>query len=262
MKLLLLLTLFTTTPLLAKNLIIAHFDPFDGAKSNNSETIARQVTKNLKQKGINVLLCPLETSFEKAYPQLENCINKFPADLTIVLGETGCKLKAEFVGRNLDKTYGPDNSGVERDNTPIVKNANPHISLRYPLPQMYCGLSSDLRKKVTLSNNAGSFVCNNVAFQMRYNHQDKMMGLIHVPSHFCKNIQASNIESIKVIEEMILTGLNTSDNGVYLPHYSNSEEIPMTKDEIRRASRTVEDKCYRSFYQSIKGVDSRGIWPF
>src|SRR5690606_34786330 len=206
--------------------------------------------------------CPLETSFEKAYPQLENCLKKFNTDMTIVLGETGCKLKAEFVGRNIDKTYGPDNSGVERHNTPIIKDAEPFLSLRYPLPQMYCGLPSELRRKVALSNNAGSFVCNNVAYQMRYNYQDQMMGLIHVPSHFCKNIQASNIESIKIIEEMIINGLGTSDNGLYLPHQSNSENIPMTKDEIKRASRSVEDKCYQNFYQSLKGVDSRGIWPF
>lgn len=261
MKLFLFLA-FLTTQVKAQSLIIAHFDPFDGAKINNSETVAQMVLKDLKTKGIQVSLCPLQTSFEKAYPQLRNCLQNDEANLVIGLGETGCKLKAEFVGRNLDKTYGPDNLGVERNNTTIIKDADFYLSLRYPLPQMYCGLSSEERKKVNLSNNAGSFVCNNVAFQARYFHSEKMVGFIHVPSHFCKNLQQTNKENSQIIAKMIHTALTTEDNGPYLPHDSNFEKIPITKDLIRKASKSVDTRCYQEFYSRLRGVDSRGLWPF
>ncbi|HLW57473.1 MAG TPA: hypothetical protein VKY27_08815 [Bacteriovoracaceae bacterium] len=262
MKLLLFLVLITTSQLKAQNLIIAHFDPFDGAKVNNSETVAQMVYKELKSMGINASLCPLQTSFEKAYPQLKNCLQNIEADLVIGLGETGCKLKAEFVGRNLDKTYGPDNLGVERNNTPIIATGAPYLSLRYPLPQMYCGLSTEERKRLNLSNNAGSFVCNNVAYQMRYFHPEKMVGFIHVPSHFCKNLKQTNKENSQIITKMITVALSTEDNGPYLPHESNSEEIPITKDQLRKASRSVDNKCYQDFYSRLRRVDSRGFWPF
>lgn len=258
----LLLTLLTTS-VSAQSLIIAHFDPFDGAKSNNSETVAKMVAKGLLKKGIKVKLCGLQTSFEKGYQQFNNCLKSSgPQDLIIGLGETGCKLKAEFVGRNLDKTYGPDNLGVERHNSEIIKGASPHLSLRYPLPQMYCALSKDERSKINLSNNAGSFVCNNVAYQMRYHHPEKMIGFIHVPSHFCKGIEQSNIENALILEKMISAGMSTQNNGIYLPHHTNSEEMPLNKNEIRNAAKSVEDKCHQDFYKTLKGVDQRGIWPF
>lgn len=262
MKLFLLLSLISLTAT-AKNVIIGHFDPFDGAQSNNSETVAKMVARRLQAQGINVKICSLQTSFQRAYPQFEECLKDTSSlDLVIGLGETGCKLKAEFVGRNLDKTYGPDNLGVERDNTPIIKGADPFLSLRYPLPQMYCALPRDLRKKIVLSNNAGSFVCNNTAYQMRYHHPERMIGFIHVPQATCRNVAVSNTQDALIIEKMIIAGMKTTDNGVYLPHYSNSEEIPLTRREIKTAHESVDSKCYQDFYNEIKGVDSRGLWPF
>lgn len=247
----------------AQGLILAHFDAFDGSPKNNSETIAHALKKNLMAQGIEVALCPLQTSFERAYLQFSECLTKFgPQKLILALGETGCKLKAEFVGRNLDKTYGPDNFGVERHNIPINKKAPPYLSLRYPLPQMYCSLPHKLRKKVYISNNAGTFVCNNTAFQMRYHHPEKMIGFIHVPSHSCKGVQKSNIENIKILEEMIIAGLNAEDNGAFLPHETNSEEIPFTKAGLKEAAKSVEEKCFEDFYKGLKAVDSRVLWPF
>lgn len=262
MKTLLFLALITTQ-VQAQNVILAHFDPFDGATFNNSETVANAVAGGLKTKGIKVKVCALKTSFKKAYVAFDKCLKEAgPTDLVIGIGETGCQLKAEFVGRNLDKTYGPDNDGENRDNTPIVAGGQAHLSLRYPLPQMYCGLSKSERSQVLLSNNAGSFVCNNVAYQMRYHHPDKMIGFIHVPSHNCKNLKETNKQNVVLIEKMILTGLLTQDNDVFLPHASNSEEIPMTKNEIKNAQNSFKDACYQDFYKTIKAVDGRRLWPF
>jgi pyrrolidone-carboxylate peptidase len=263
MKKLLFLALIITLKVQAQNVILAHFDPFDGASFNNSETVANAVAAGLKNKGIKVKVCALKTSFKKAYAAFDKCLEAAPpADLVIGLGETGCQLKAEFVGRNLDKTYGPDNDGENRDNTPIIPGAQSFLSLRYPLPQMYCGLSKSERNLVALSNNAGSFVCNNVAYQMRYHHPEKMIGFIHVPSHNCKNLNESNKQNVALIGKMILKGLSTQDNDAFLPHASNSEEIPMTKNEIRNAQNSFDDPCYQEFYKTIKAVDGRRLWPF
>lgn len=258
----LLFALLTNT-VSAQNLIIAHFDAFDGAKSNNSETVARMLARSLSAKGIKVKLCALQTSFEKAYGQFDQCIkNSSSQDLIIGLGETGCQLKAEFVARNNDLTFGPDNLGVERQNTPIITTGEALLSLRYPLPQMFCALSPREQRKIEISNNAGSFVCNNVAYQMRHHHPEKMIGFIHVPSHFCRRLEQTNKENSLIIEKMILAGLQTQDNGSYLPHHSNSEEMPLHKNEIRQAYQSVQDSCHQSFYKSLKGVDQRGFWSF
>lgn len=257
-----LLLILITTQVQAKKLIIAHFDPFDGAKLNNSETVAKEVMGRLQNKGIEILLCPLSTSFQLAYPQLKKCLESFKTDLVIGLGESGCKLKAEFTARNNDKTFGPDNLGEERNHTQIIKDGAPYLSIRYPLPQMYCALNAQERRQITISNNAGSFVCNNVAYQMRYFHPEMMIGFIHVPSHTCKNLKHTNREYSLLIQKMILAGLNTPDNGPYLPHETNFEEIPLTKNEIKQARMSVSEKCYQDFYKNLKAIDARAIWPF
>ena len=97
---------------------------------------------------------------------------------------------------------------------------------------------------------------------MRYHHPDKMIGFIHVPSHNCKNLKESNKQNVPLIEKMILKGLLTQDNNVFLPHASNSEEIPMTKNEIKNAQNSFKDACYQEFYKTIKAVDGRRLWPF
>ena len=252
-----------TTQAHAQNVIIAHFDPFDGASFNNSETVAKSLAGGLKAKGIDVKLCPLKTSFQKAYKAFDQCLKAAgPTDLVIGIGETGCKLKVEYVGRNLDKTYGPDNDGENRNNTPIIPGGRDFLSLRYPLPQMYCGLSPKERSLVTLSNDAGSFVCNNVAYQMRHYHPEQMIGFFHVPSHNCKNLTELNKQNVSILEKMIIAGINTKDNGSFLPHSTNNEEMPITKTEIRNARDSFSQNCYQEFYKNIKGVDQRVRWPF
>ena len=67
MKKLLFLALIITLKVQAQNVILAHFDPFDGASFNNSETVANAVAAGLKNKGIKVKVCALKTSFKKAF---------------------------------------------------------------------------------------------------------------------------------------------------------------------------------------------------
>lgn len=255
MKLLIFLALFSTS-LWAKPLVlVSYFDAFNRAPFNNSERIAKALAQrlNLESSPIEVKLCPLNTIFDEAYAQTEECLKALDQAPVMVLGlgEATCDLKIEAMMRNKDKTVGPDNAGNHRHHQTIVAGAPEVIGLRYPLAQMYCALSTNERRDLTVSNNAGSFVCNNTAFQMSHFYEELQYGFIHVPANNCQNLTRRTETAIMALEKMLLKG------ATYLLANENLERLPTKKEELKNLRRQTKDDCEREFYQQLKGADER-----
>ena len=174
--------------------------------------------------------------------------------MVIALGETGCDLKVELMGRNLDRTKGPDNAGIERRGTPIVPGAAPALGLTYPLPEMYCSLPSEVRSQVIVSNSAGSFVCNNLAYQMSYSEVDLNFGFIHVPSHTCRNVKSQNEKIVSALITMISRGMEVSLETPERPR------LPVTKAELEILRKSSGDACMSSFYKAARAYDEKSWW--
>lgn len=254
MKYLILFPLFISS-LWAKPLVlISYFDAFNRAPFNNSEKIARALAERLNHPGseVEVKLCMLNTIFDKAFAQSEECLKALPRTpvLMLGLGESSCELKIEAMMRNLDKTLGPDNAGVHRRNTKIIPEAPEVIGLRYPLAQMYCALNSSEKNHLTVSNNAGSFVCNNTAFQMTHYYPEIQYGFVHVPANNCSNLARKSQVAIESLEKMILKGAS------YLYDNEESGRLPTTKAELSHLRRNTYD-CEKDFYQRLKGRDEK-----
>jgi pyrrolidone-carboxylate peptidase len=257
MKVILLLTVILGSfNLWAKPLVlVSYFDPFGKAPFNNSDRVARALEARFAAPDslINVKLCALETKYEAAYGQLENCKKNLTEIPTLILGlgESSCDLKLEMVMRNKDKTYGPDNGGVERNNTVIIPEAPTALGMTYPLPQMYCALGSKERKNLEVSNNAGSFVCNNVAFQMSYYYPEVSFGFIHVPASNCRKLEKKTEETVSQIERMMVAAIN------HIAVDPVPQRLPVTKAELSdaRARSVNKDQCLSEFYDRAKSFD-------
>jgi pyrrolidone-carboxylate peptidase len=265
MKYLILLTLFAM-PVFAKPLVlISYFDAFSGASFNNSERVAKSLEAkfNVEASPVEIKLCSLNTIFDKAYAQTEDCLKAMTDKpvMVIALGESTCQLKVETIMRNNDKTITPDNAGTNRRNTRIVHEAPDVIGLRYPLPQMYCALTETERSDVDLSNNAGSFVCNNTAFQMSYHFPEIQYGFIHVPANNCANLKKKTEVAVGMLEKMILTGVNylaAADGNEGLPHSSTETRLPTKKDEMKKLRRQYNDNtCLGEYLKKSKASDER-----
>jgi len=264
MKRLIFLTLITSTVWAKPLVVVSYFDSFNRAPFNNSEKIAKALEARLgiENSEIEIKLCALNTIFDQAYAQTEECLKSSPQRpvMVIALGESTCQLKVETMMRNNDKTQGPDNSGISRNNSKIIHGAPEVIGLRYPLPQMYCSLSMQERIDIDLSNNAGSFVCNNTAFQMSYHYPEIQYGFIHVPANNCQNLTQKSDSATMMLEKMILSAvsyLQATDGDVRLPHASNETRLPTRKDEIRKLRRHYDNKdnCINEYLKRSKGAD-------
>jgi pyrrolidone-carboxylate peptidase len=201
--------------------------------------------------------CEVETKFDVSLDQLKDCVDALEEKpvLVIGLGETGCEMKVELMGRNLDRTKGPDNAGEERKNTTIIKGAPEAVGFNYPLPEMYCSLSSGERKEIAISNNAGSFVCNNFAFQTTWSERDLNFGFIHVPSHFCRDVKSKNQKIAMNLLKMIEGGVEKILLSVDRPR------LPVTKQELEvLRNETQNNECLKSFYKQARAWDQKTRW--
>lgn len=236
--------------------LIGHFDSFGKAPFNASEKVAAGLLTAFKDhEQIDLKTCRLSTVFDKSYLELEACYKdlKEPPILVLGLGEFGCDLKVEAWGRNFDKTDGPDNEGNERAGTKIIPEAQAMIGLTYPLPEMYCVLNQDERRSIQVSNNAGSFVCNNLAFQFTHHYADVSFGFIHVPSHHCWFLERRMKKSIEILGKMIEGSLINR----------TPVRLPVEKSELEDLlQKSPEKSCLREFYQRLPGADERAPRPF
>jgi len=251
MKLVLFTLLFSTSLWSKPLVLISHYDPFGGAKSNNSETIAKELERHFSRPDspIRVKLCALETKFDVAFNKTEACLGDERPDMILGLGETGCNLKIETLGRNLDHTRGADNAGVERKNSEIITDAPEAIGFTYPLAEMYCAVEKKARKKIFVSNNAGSFVCNNTAFQLAYRYQEIPSGFIHVPLNSCRNLERINQEVIGQLKKML--------HRVGEIDLSESYRLPTDSYRVREFREYWEDRdeCKHEFFKRTRGVN-------
>lgn len=263
-------TLLMSSAVWAKPVVlISYYDAFSNARFNNSQKIAEALALKLNtpESAVEIKLCALNTIFDKAYGQLEECFKNLREKpvLTLSLGETSCELKVETIMRNKDRTItGPDNAGVSRNGTSIIPEGPEALGLRYPLPQMYCALTKEERSKVKVSNNAGSFVCNNTAYLMSYHYPEIQYGFIHVPSNNCYPLTKLNEDTVHKISKMIpraVTFLLQEDEAPGLPHEQNEIRLETQKKELKQLRQVYQnDACLKEYLTRSKGVDERSLF--
>jgi pyrrolidone-carboxylate peptidase len=257
MKLLIFLGLIPTTLWGKPLVLVSYFDAFNRAPFNNSQRIALALEQRLNRDSspVQLKLCPLNTIFDQAYAQTEDCLKALEQSPVMVLGlgEATCELKLEAMMRNKDKTVAADNAGTHRHMRTIIPGAPEVLGLKYPLPQMYCALNSTERNNLTVSNHAGSFVCNNTAYQMSHYYSELQYGFIHVPANNCANLVRKTELAINSLEKMILKG------ATYLLDNDAPQRLPTKKDELKILRRQTSDECENEYYRKLKGADEKRI---
>lgn len=247
---------FLSSSLWAKPVIlVSYFDAFGRAPFNNSEVVALALYESLKDHpDFELKLCKVRTVFDKSFYELEDCIRSLPEapHMVLSLGESNCNLKIEAMGRNVDYNVGPDNDGVVRNYSSIIKDGPKATGFTYPLPDMYCALSEVERNRVQVSNNAGTFVCNNLSYQVANKLPELNFGFIHVPANSCKDLSEKTSFSIKALEVMIKKAALITDVSV----------LPVKKKELKELRRLHEGTCKGEYFKKLKGIDEKKIWPF
>lgn len=164
-------------------ILITAFDPFGGDKLNPA---LEAVTRMQSPEGISLVKLTVPTIFRQSIETVRTAIKKERPEAVLCVGQAGgrSELTPERVAINIDDARIEDNKGNQPVDQPIFPDGPAAYFSTLPVKAMVReiregGLPS------SLSNTAGTFVCNHLMYGVLYviQHEFPSMrgGFLHVP---------------------------------------------------------------------------------
>jgi len=165
-------------------ILVTGFEPFDGESINP----ALEAVMRLKDhyENTTVIKASLPVVFYKSLSILETLIEKHDPDVILCIGQAGGRthVSIERVGINIDDARIPDNEGQQPIDYPIIENSPAAYFSNLPIKAITNAIQLQ-GIPATVSNSAGTYVCNHVMFGLMdliaQKYPQKRGGFIHVP---------------------------------------------------------------------------------
>jgi len=164
--------------------LITGFEPFGNDEVNPSYEAVKKINLSQSKHSINQACLPVV--FHKALKVLYDLIEKHQPDVVICVGQAGGRthLTIERVGINVDDARIPDNAGNLPVDQVIVPSGSDAYFSNLPIKAMAFEMNK-IGIPTTISNTAGTYVCNHVLYGLMYYIHEKSPnikgGFIHVP---------------------------------------------------------------------------------
>ena len=165
-------------------LLLTAFSPFGGEKINPSLEAVKLVKDKILE--TNIIKLEVPTVFVKSIEIVADAIEKERPDYVLCVGQAGGRygITPERVAINIDDARIQDNEGNQPIDTPIFTDGEPAYFSNLPVKAMV----EEIRKEglpASLSNSAGTYVCNHLMYGVLYTLSKKYKGVkggfIHVP---------------------------------------------------------------------------------
>lgn len=166
------------------NILVTAFDAFGGENINPALEAVEQLDETIGEHTITKLEIP--TVFHESKDVIQQALEQDHYDAVISVGQAGGRfnITPERVGINIDDARIADNKGNQPIDVAIHLDGAPAYFSNLPIKAM-----TEAIKKAgvpaSLSNTAGTFVCNHVLYQLGYLadkfHPNLLFGFIHVP---------------------------------------------------------------------------------
>ena len=165
-------------------ILVTGFDPFGGEKVNPALEAVKSLPSEIH--GAEVHWVAIPTVFYKAAEVLETAIVRYQPDAVLCIGQAGgrASLTPERVAINQDDARIPDNQGNQPIDTPIRQDGQAAYFSTLPIKAMVQAIKEE-GLPATVSNTAGTFVCNHLMYQALYLADKKFphmkSGFMHIP---------------------------------------------------------------------------------
>ena len=210
-------------------ILVTGFDPFGGESINPALEAVKKLNKQIGQAEIITLEIP--TVFKKSLEKIEEAIQTHNPDVVVSIGQAGGRfgITPERVAINIDDARIEDNEGNQPIDTCIFEDGENAYFTNLPVKTMVTEL---VRQGIpaSLSNTAGTFVCNHVMYGVLYMIHKKYPhmrgGFIHVP--YTTQQAAAKAQTPSMSIEDITKGLEIC-----------LQVISANKEDIRVAAGTI-----------------------
>ena len=164
--------------------LITGFDAFGGEPVNPAEEAVKRISDNIR--GAEIIKVIIPTVQTKSVQAIERAIEEHNPDIVISIGQAGGRfdITPERVAINIDDYRIKDNEGNQPIDAVIQEDGQAAYFSNLPVKAMVKHMN-DNQMPATLSNTAGTFVCNHVMYGILYMIDKKYPnikgGFIHIP---------------------------------------------------------------------------------
>lgn len=164
--------------------LLTGFDPFGGDKVNPATEAVKRVSDNVN--GVEVVKIEVPTVFHKSIDVVAKAIEEEKPDAVLCIGQAGgrAELTPERVAINLDDARIADNEGNQPIDVKIFEDGEPAYFATLPIKAMVAAIRN-AGIPSSVSNTAGTFVCNHLMYGVLYTLAKKYPGVrggfMHVP---------------------------------------------------------------------------------
>ncbi|WP_022819247.1 pyroglutamyl-peptidase I [Fusobacterium russii] len=167
-----------------KKILVTGFDPFGGEKINPALEIIKLLPSSIEGNEIKVLEIP--TVWRESIRVIEEEIKRFNPDFILSIGQAGGRtdISIERVAINIDDFRIKDNAGNQPVDEKIFEDGENAYFSTLPIKAIQKKIK-DNKIPASISNSAGTFVCNHVFYGLRYltemKYKNIKAGFIHIP---------------------------------------------------------------------------------
>lgn len=197
-------------------IIVTGFDPFGNERINPSIEAVKRLPDRVN--GVEVLKVELATVFGESAQQLRAAIDYHQPDAVLCVGQAGgrAEMTPERVAINVDDARIPDNKGNQPIDCVIQPDGESAYFSTLPIKAMVQAMrEADI--PATVSNSAGTFVCNHIMYQLLYYVHNRYPhikgGFIHIP-YMEEQVSEKPHTPFLTLDQMV-TGLEKSIEAIF-----------------------------------------------
>lgn len=184
-------------------ILVTGFDPFGGEKVNPALEAVKSLPSVIH--GAEIRWVEIPTVFYQSAEILETEIVRYQPDVVLCIGQAGgrASLTPERVAINQDDARIPDNQENQPIDTPIRLDGEAAYFSTLPIKAMVQAIK-EVGLPATVSNTAGTFVCNHLMYQALYLADKKFphmrAGFMHIPYMTEQVINKPNTASMNLAD--------------------------------------------------------------
>lgn len=165
-------------------ILVTGFDPFGGESINPAFEAIKLVPDIIE--GAEVFKVEIPTVFKESCEKLDQSISEIKPDIVLCVGQAGGRfdITVERVAINIDDARIKDNKGNQPIDEIIYRDGETAYLSNLPIKAMVKNIT-DNNIPCSVSNTAGTFVCNHLMYGLMYlidkKYPDIKGGFVHVP---------------------------------------------------------------------------------
>lgn len=204
-------------------ILVTGFDPFGGESINPAIESVKCLPDTIA--GAQIIKLEIPTVFYKSLQAIEKAITIHNPDVILSIGQAGGRsdITVERIGINCDDARIPDNEKNQMIDVPVYEDGPAAYFSNLPIKAMVANIQKH-EIPASVSNTAGTFVCNHVLYGVRYlidtKFPGKRSGFIHIP--YLPQQVLDKKDTACMSHETIVAGLKAA-----------LEAIVITKDDLK-----------------------------